>query len=281
MIELKHVSKRYGRKKALDDVCLSIPQGEIVGLVGPNGAGKTTLLQGLCGLKLEQGDISVLGLNPWKQREYLLEKVAFIPDVATLPNWMRIHQLETLYQDCYPKFDLEKLKAFVEKIALKPKQKISTLSKGLKTQLHLAFALSINTPLLILDEPTLGLDPLAREDFYQALLEGYDKNKQTIIISSHQIDEVERLLHRIIFINQGKIKLDEKAQFKIVEVTNQSETWESVKLSAPLYEFVGIEKTRFLFTQEAITEKLKNIGEIRSPKLTEIFQAFSQREKTA
>ncbi|MCB1595024.1 MAG: ATP-binding cassette domain-containing protein, partial [Xanthomonadales bacterium] len=188
------LSKNYGKFKALDNVNINIGKGKIVGLIGPNGAGKTTLLKSLLGLTSYDGDLQIMGLNPFKQRAQLMEDICFIADVAVLPDWIKVCELLDFVEQTHAKFSRSKAEAFLKKTKIGSKQKVKSMSKGMVVQLHLAIVMSIEAKLLVLDEPTLGLDIIYRKEFYDNLLNDYFDHERTIIITTHQVEEVEHIL---------------------------------------------------------------------------------------
>jgi len=211
LISINKLSKSYGNKNVVSNVDLTISAGQIVGLVGPNGAGKTTCLQAILGLTDFDGDIDVLGHHPRKDRVKMLNDVAYIADVAILPKWLKVSQALTYMQDVHQNFDIEKAKKFLQKTNISLSDKDKVLSKGMVTQLHLALILAIDAKVLILDEPTLGLDILTRRQFYSHLLEDFYSEDKCIIITTHQIEEIEHILTDVAFIQEGKIVLSESA----------------------------------------------------------------------
>ena len=225
LISIRKLSKSYGTKNVVSNVDLTINAGQIVGLVGPNGAGKTTCLQAILGLTDFDGDIDVLGHHPRKDRVEMLNDVAYIADVAILPKWLKVSQALTYMQDVHQNFDIEKAKMFLQKTNVSLSDKVKVLSKGMVTQLHLALILAIDAKVLILDEPTLGLDILTRRQFYSHLLEEFYSEDKCIIITTHQIEEIEHILTDVAFIQEGKIVLSESAEdirerFNLLSVTN-------------------------------------------------------------
>ena len=226
LISISDLNKSYGSKKVLSGVNLSLSAGQIVGLVGPNGAGKTTCLQSILGLTDFEGDISVLGHHPRKDRVKMLNDVAYISDVAILPKWLKVSQALSYMNDIHPNFDLEKAEEFLAKTNIVKSDKVKALSKGMVAQLHLALILAIDAKILILDEPTLGLDILTRRQFYTHLLEDFYTEDKCIVVTTHQIEEIEHILTDVAFIQQGKIVLaqstdDIKARFDLVAVTSE------------------------------------------------------------
>ncbi len=215
-VDVNNVSKHFGATTALDNVSFSIGPGEIVGLIGPNGAGKSTLLKAMMGLLKFSGGLSVFGRNPMANRAELLTKMSYIADVASLPGWMTVGELLKFMADVHPQFNIERSKTLLKDTPIQQSSKIEALSKGMKTRLHLSVILAINTDFLVLDEPTLGLDVLVRRDFQDRLVEDYFNQQRSILITTHQIDEIESILTRVLFIRDGAITLDiNKADLKI------------------------------------------------------------------
>lgn len=208
IIQANGICKTYGKKIALNHINLVIPAGRIVGLIGPNGAGKTTLLKGILGLATVEGDLRVMGMNPFSERVKLLEEVSFIADTAILPRWLKVREAVDYVAGVHPKFSREKAMDFLAKTKINLQSKIKDLSKGMVTQLHLALIMAIDSRLLVLDEPTLGLDIIYRKQFYESLLNDYYDAQKTIVITTHQIEEIEGILTDLIFINDGKILLE-------------------------------------------------------------------------
>src|SRR5271156_4309278 len=208
VIEARGLRKVFGATVALDGVDLRVEEGRILGLVGPNGAGKSTALNAILGLTQYQGELKVLGRDPWNERDELMRDVCFIADVAVMPRWMRVSQALEYVAGVHPRFDRAKAEGFLAKTDIRRASKIRELSKGMVTQLHLALILAIDAQLLVLDEPTLGLDLLYRREFYDTLLNDYFDKERTILLTTHQVEEVENLLTDVMFIDQGKLVLD-------------------------------------------------------------------------
>src|SRR3954469_4996676 len=226
VIEARRLRKVFGTTVALDDVNLCVEEGRILGLIGPNGAGKTTALNAMLGLTPYEGELRVLGRNPWAERDQLMRDVCFIADVAVLPRWMRVSQALAYVAGVHPRFDRAKAEALLAKTAIKHASKIRELSKGMVTQLHLALVMSIDARLLVLDEPTLGLDILFRKQFYDSLLNDYFDRSRTIVVTTHSVEEVQHVLTDLIFIDRGRIVLEctmEDYESRYVEVTVQPE----------------------------------------------------------
>jgi ABC-2 type transport system ATP-binding protein len=275
IVKATHLSKNYRQFNALSDINLAIEPGKIVGLIGPNGAGKTTLLRCLLGLNNYSGELSVVGKFPKQQRASLLEDVAFIADTAVLPRWMTPHQIVDYMQGVHPKFDPDKANAFIRATNINPQKKIYTLSKGMITQLHLALVMAIDAKLLVLDEPTLGLDILYRNTFYEQLLNDYFDNDRTIIISTHQVEEIEPLLTDLLFINLGKITLDismDQVASRYVKLNVATPLLEQARALHPINERAQLGGTVMLFEDQS-HDVLKSLGTLRTPSVAELFIA--------
>ncbi|MDB6096645.1 MAG: transporter ATP-binding protein [Francisellaceae bacterium] len=280
LIQAKNLSKSYGNKHILNNFSFEVQRGQVIGLIGANGAGKTTLLQSLTGLISIDGELEVLGFNPWRDRTRVLEHCSFIPDVMVLPNQYTVSELIELYKALYKSFNLSKTEGLLNKSGITRNQEVKTLSKGLKAQLHIALMVSIDASLLILDEPTLGLDIFAKERFYKTLIEDFLDDNRTIIISSHQIDELEPLLTQVMYIKDTKLVLNSSIaelqnNFVLLKVPPKEILIQEIRTYKPIYEFKGIEKYRFIFRQsEGLSELLKKYGDITIPSLTDIFTAL-------
>jgi ABC-2 type transport system ATP-binding protein len=274
-IDAKNVSKKYGSTKVLSDINLKISSGEIVGLIGPNGAGKSTLLKAIMGLIKYSGDLSIFDQNPFKNRTKLLENMSYIADVASLPNWMKVSEILQFVEETHPKFDINQANRLLKDTPIQNNQKIGALSKGMKTRLHLSIILAINTELLVLDEPTLGLDVLVRREFQDHLVKDYYNKQRSILITTHQIDEVESILTRVIFIKEGLINLD----FKIADlkarysklVTNKTIAFAG-DMPQPIYQRNLPEHTELIF-EGADVKELAQYGEVSTPSLEDLFVA--------
>jgi ABC-2 type transport system ATP-binding protein len=280
MISISGLHKSYKNKQVLNDVNLTLSAGQILGLVGPNGAGKTTCLQALLGLTTYDGDIDVLGYNPSKSREKMLVDVAYIADVAVLPKWIQVDQAVTYMQGVHPNFNRQKAEAFLAKTNIPATAKVKTLSKGMVTQLHLALVLAVDAKILILDEPTLGLDILTRRQFYAHLLEDFYDEDKCIIVTTHQIEEIEHILTNAAFIRDGRIVLDQsvddiRIRFKLVAVDN--EHLEQAKTHNPLYTNSMMGITSMLF-DNVDPEILATLGKVSSPSLADIFVGMMTQE---
>jgi len=269
------LSKRYKNSVALDNVSFQIPAGRIVGLIGPNGAGKTTALKAILGLTDFSGQLNVLGLDPRKQRDKLMEQVCFIADVAVLPRWLRVSEAVDFVANVHPRFDRAKCEAFLARTKLTPGMRVRQMSKGMIVQLHLALVMAIDARLLILDEPTLGLDILYRKQFYQNLLEDYFDENKTIIVTTHQVEEVEHILTDLMFIRDGKIVLDADMDAigeRFIEVMVNGDRAEAARAMKPLDERQVFGKNIFLF-DGVERSTLEAMGEVRRPSVSDLFVA--------
>ncbi|MGH1540043.1 MAG: ABC transporter ATP-binding protein [Arenicella sp.] len=274
-IDVQNLSKKYGNKTVLSDINLRIGQGEIVGLIGPNGAGKSTLLKAIMGLIKYSGTLSIFDQDPFKNRTKLLENMSYIADVASLPGWMKVDDILEFVAQTHSKFDIDRAKTLLKDTPIALKQKIDTLSKGMKTRLHLAIILGINTDLLVLDEPTLGLDVLVRREFQDYLVKEYYNRQRSILITTHQIDEVESILTRVIFIKEGRITMDFKtADLKTRYsklITKQNIVFANDTLK-PIYQRNLPEHAELIFEDADINE-LKQYGDVVTPSLEDLFVA--------
>ncbi len=280
LISISNLNKSYGSKKVLSGVNLSLTAGQIIGLVGPNGAGKTTCLQAILGLTDFDGDISVLGHHPRKDRVNMLNDVAYISDVAILPKWLKVSQALSYMNDIHPNFDLDKAEEFLAKTNIAHNDKVKTLSKGMVAQLHLALILAIDAKVLILDEPTLGLDILTRRQFYTHLLEDFYTEEKCIVVTTHQIEEIEHILTDVAFIQQGKIVLaqsteDIKSRFNLVAVTNE-QVPQADELQ-PLFKNSMMGLTTMLFDNQD-KEILQGLGNVTVPSLADVFVGIMNKE---
>ena len=275
VIEARGLTKRYKSTVAVDNIDLHIPSGRIVGLIGPNGAGKTTALKAILGLANYEGELSVLGKNPSKDRAALMEDVCFIADVAVLPRWIRVWQLIELTEKIHPRFSREKCLEYLASTKVTQDHKVKQLSKGMVVQLHLAIVMAIDVKLLVLDEPTLGLDILFRKQFYTNLLNDYFDEERTIIITTHQVEEIEHILSDLIFIQDGRIALDcsmEKVQESYVELVVPPDNAVAAREMKPLYERELFGRHIFLY-ENANRQQLKELGELHTPSVADLFVA--------
>jgi ABC-2 type transport system ATP-binding protein len=280
LLSVSGLTKSYKDTTVVNDVTLSISAGQILGLVGPNGAGKTTCLQAILGLTSFNGSVDVLGFNPKTQREAMLNEVAYIADVAVLPKWLKVEQALTYMAGVHPNFNLKKAEEFLAKTNISRQSKIKTLSKGMVTQVHLALILAIDAKVLILDEPTLGLDILTRRQFYKHLLEDFYNEDKCIIVTTHQIEEIEHILTDVAFIQAGKIVLADstdnvKERFKLVSVSQ--ENVEQAKTLEPLFSSTLMGLTSMLFADKP-TEELQALGKVNCPSLADIFVGVMTKE---
>ena len=276
VISARGLRKIYKNANALDDTTFSIDAGRIIGLIGPNGAGKTTALKAILGLIPFEGDLQVLGKDPRTQRDELMNEVCFIADVAVLPRWIRVGQAIEFVAGVHPRFDRAKCERFLANTQLKPKMRVRELSKGMIVQLHLALVMAIDARLLVLDEPTLGLDILYRKQFYQRLLEDYFDEQKTILITTHQVEEVEHILTDVMFIQAGKIVLSapmEAVGERYVEVLVEPNHLEAARAMHPIDErALPFGKTVMLFDGVPKVQ-LGAFGETRTPGLADLFVA--------
>jgi ABC-2 type transport system ATP-binding protein len=278
LIVARGLGKSFGATRALNDVSFSVKPGRIVGLIGPNGAGKTTALKALLGLTRFEGELSVLGLDPYRQRHRLMQDVCFIADVAVLPRWIRVRQLIDFVAATHPKFRREVCEHFLARSDIKRGSRVKELSKGMVTQLHLALVMAIDARLLVLDEPTLGLDILMRKQFYETLLNEYFDEQRTILVTTHQVEEVEHILTDLLFIDRGRIVLDaamDEIQEKYAQVAVRPEHVAAARTHKPLAERQGLGRTHMLF-RGADRADLERLGEVGVPSVADLFVAVIQ-----
>jgi ABC-2 type transport system ATP-binding protein len=273
IVSARGLTKRYGRTLAVDHIDLEIPPGRIVGLIGPNGAGKTSALKAILGLATYDGELSVLGKDPARQRAALMEDVCFIADVAVLPRWIRVHQLIEITERLHPGFSRARCMDYLSRTKVTPEQKVKQLSKGMVAQLHLALVMAIDAKLLVLDEPTLGLDIIYRKDFYTHLLTDYFDEDRTILITTHQVEEVEHILTDLIFIQEGRIALEatmDEVQERYTEVMVRPEMAEQARALKPLYERELFGRHIFLYDNVG-RDRLRELGELHTPSVADLF----------
>jgi ABC-2 type transport system ATP-binding protein len=278
LITARKLGKSFGSTRALDDVNFRVEAGRIVGLIGPNGAGKTTALKALLGLTRFEGELSVLGLDPYRQRHQLMQDVCFIADVAVLPRWIRVAQLIDFVAATHPRFRREVCEHFLGRSDIKRSSRVKELSKGMVTQLHLALVMAIDAKLLVLDEPTLGLDILMRKQFYETLLNEYFDEQRTILVTTHQVEEVEHILTDLLFIDRGRIVLDaamDEVQEKYAQVAVRPEHVAAARVLGPLSERQGLGRTHMLF-RGATRGDLERLGEVGVPSVADLFVATIQ-----
>jgi len=275
LVSARNVSKTFGNLRAVDDASFEIEKGRIMGLIGPNGAGKTTLLKAVLGLTDCEGSLSVLGLDPFRQRRELMQNICFIADVAVLPRWIKVYQLLDFMDSVHPNFSRKRAEGLLKGTDIQRQSKVRELSKGMVTQLHLSIIMSIDAKLLVLDEPTLGLDIIFRKEFYGNLLNDYFDEERTIIITTHQVEEIENLLTDVMFINHGKIVLDDTMDAipdTYVELLATAENAAKASQFKPIYE-------REVFGKKVLTfegvdrASLEGLGEVRTPDVADLFVA--------
>jgi len=275
LVEARNVSKTFGDLRAVDDVSFSIEKGRIVGLIGPNGAGKTTLLKALLGLTDCNGELSVLGLDPFRQRKQLMRNISFIADVAVLPRWLRVRQLLDFVEQVHPGFSRNRAEKLLAETRIPRKARIRELSKGMVTQLHLSIITAVDAKLLVLDEPTLGLDIIFRKEFYRNLLNDYFDEERTILITTHQVEEIENLLTDVMFIDDGKLVLDasmESLPERYVELLTSGEAVERARRMKPIFERDVFGKKVLTF-EDVSRSELRDLGELRTPDIADLFVA--------
>jgi len=275
-IEAHNLRKQYRTTVALDGIDLRVEEGRILGLIGPNGAGKTTALNAILGLTSYDGSLRVLGRDPWTQRDNLMRDVCFIADVAVLPRWMRVTQALDFVEGVHPRFDRAKAEAFLARTSIQPHSKVKQLSKGMVTQLHLALIMAIDARLLVLDEPTLGLDILYRKQFYDSLLNDYFDHTRTILITTHQVDEIQNILTDVMFIDRGRIVFNssmDNFESRYAEVSVNPDKLPEARALKPLNERPGFGRSILLF--EGIDrDRLTTLGEVRTPSIADLFVAI-------
>ena len=280
VIEARRLRKVFGTTVALDGVNLCVEEGRILGLIGPNGAGKTTALNAMLGLTRYEGELRVLGRNPWAERDQLMCDVCFIADVAVLPRWMRVSKALAYVAGVHPRFDRAKAEALLAKTTIKHASKIRELSKGMVTQLHLALVMSIDARLLVLDEPTLGLDILFRKQFYDSLLNDYFDRSRTIIVSTHQVDELQHILTDLMFIDRGRIVLScsmEEFESRYMELSVKPDQVATARALKPMYERQVFGRNILLFdcgsNKTIDRQQLATLGEVHTPSIADLFVA--------
>jgi len=276
VVEARNLRKTYRNTVALDGVDLTIGEGRIVGLLGPNGAGKSTALQAILGLVSHEGELRVLGRDPWRQRGELMDEVCFIADVAVLPRWMRVRQALDYMAGVHPRFDRARAEGFLARTTIGRDSLVRELSKGMVTQLHLALVMAIDARLLVLDEPTLGLDLLYRKSFFDALLSDYVDHSRTIILSTHDIHEIQHVLTDVIFLDRGRVALGatmEEIEARFVEVLTVEDRLVAARALKPVSERRMFGRTSLLF-DGVERELLAPLGDLRTPSLADLFVAL-------
>ena len=280
-VKAQGIIKNYDNNRALDGINLEVRSGQVLGLIGPNGAGKSTLLQSVLGLLNTEGDLEVLGLDPRKDRHKLLQKVCSITDVAVLPKWMTVKQVLQYVDGVHPRFNLEKANSIIARTNIRTDSKIKTLSRGLIVQLHLSIVMAIDAELLVLDEPTLGLDLVYRKDFYSQLIEDYYDGNKTILISTHQVEEIEGVLSDAIFMNQGRVVMKDSIDSineRFLELRPNKESSERAKSLNPMHIRTELGREVLLFEGTHI-DKLIALGDVRPPFIADLFMAIMDKTK--
>ena len=276
VVEARDLRKTYGRTPALNGIDLTIGEGRIVGLLGPNGAGKSTALQAILGLVSHEGELRVLGRDPWRQRGELMHEVCFIADVAVLPRWMRVRQALDYMAGVHPRFDRARAEGFLDRTTIRRDSLVRELSKGMVTQLHLALVMAIDARLLVLDEPTLGLDLLYRKSFFYALLSDYVDHSRTIILSTHDVHEIQHVLTDVVFLDRGRVALGatmEEIEARFVEVLAVEDRLAAARALKPVYERRMFGRTSLLF-DGVDRDALTPLGDLRTPSLADLFIAL-------
>jgi len=279
-IEARGLRKTYGSTIALDGIDLRVEEGRVLGLIGPNGAGKSTALNAILGLTPYQGELEVLGRDPWTEREQITRDVSFIADVAVLPRWIRVSQVIDYVAGVHPRFDRAKALRFLDKTTIKRTSKVRELSKGMVAQLHLALVMAIDAKLLVLDEPTLGLDILYRKQFYDTLLNDYFDRSRTIVVTTHQVEEIQDVLTDFMFLHRGRIVLDcsmEDFESRYTEVMVRSENLAAARALRPIHERQVFGRSILLFDR-IDRDQLAALGEVRTPSIADLFVAVIGNE---
>jgi ABC-2 type transport system ATP-binding protein len=282
VIEARGLTKSFGSTHALDNAAFKVDEGRIVGLIGPNGAGKTTALKAILGLTRYHGELSVLGLNPYTQRHQLMQQVCFIADVAVLPRWIKVQQAVDFVAGTHPRFRRDRCDEFLSRTNIKRTSRVKELSKGMITQLHLALVMAIDARLLVLDEPTLGLDILMRKKFYETLLNEYFDEQRTILVTTHQVEEVEHILTDLLFIDNGRIVLDasmDAVQEDYAQLSVRPDHADAARRLGPIAERTGLGRTHMLFKGVARGE-LEALGEVGVPSVADLFVAVMQGDRS-
>ena len=282
-IEARGLRKVFGTTVALDGIDLRVEEGRILGMIGPNGAGKTTALDAILGLIPYDGELRVLGRDPWTERDQLMRDVCFIADVAVLPRWMRVSQALDYMAGVHPRFDRKKAEGFLAKTTIKSGSKIRELSKGMVTQLHLALVMAIDARLLVLDEPTLGLDILYRKQFYDSLLNDYFDRQRTVVVTTHSVEELEHVLTDLMFIDRGRIVLSctmEEFEGRYSEVVVKPEQVGAARALHPMHERQLLGRSILLFEGQN-RQQLSALGEVRTPSIADLFVAVMGNHSSA
>jgi len=279
-IEARGLRKAFGTTIALDGIDLRVEEGRILGLIGPNGAGKTTALNAIVGLTPYDGTVNVLGHDPWRERDQLMRDVCFIADVAVLPRWIRVSQMIEYVADVHPRFDRTKAEEFLSKTTIKRGSKVRELSKGMVTQLHLALVMAMGAKLLVLDEPTLGLDILYRKQFYDSLLNDYFDGSRTIVVATHEVEEIQHVLTDLMFIDRGRIVVGcsmEELEERYFEVLVHPEQVAAARALKPIHERQVFGRSILLF-ERVERQQLAALGDVRTPSIADLFVAVMNRQ---
>ncbi len=279
LIEAKDFSLRYGKKTAVDQLSFSIPKGRVVGLLGHNGAGKTSLMKAMVGLKSGEGQLRVLGLDPVNQRETLLQSMSYIPDVAVLPRWARVDELITLMSGLQPRFSAERARVLLKRTSVAPRDKVKSLSKGMVTQLHLALIAAIDSRLMILDEPTLGLDVMSRKGFYEMLIDEWCDGERSVVISTHQVEEIETLLSDVMMLDEGKLVLNislEEMDSRFIALSHDPAANDAVAAAHPLLRYRQQGRPVAIF-DGALPPAVAELGQRLRPSLVDLFMALTRK----
>jgi ABC-2 type transport system ATP-binding protein len=274
-IEARGLRKAFGTKIALDGIDLQVQEGRILGLIGPNGAGKTTALNAMLGLIPYEGQLQVLGHDPWNERDALMRDVCFMADVAVLPRWMQVSQALEYMTGVHPRFSRAKAEGFLAKTDIRHTSKVRELSKGMVVQLHLALVMALDVKLLVLDEPTLGLDILYRKQFYDSLLNDYFDNTRTIVVTTHQVDEIQDVLTDLMFIHRGRIVLNtgmDELETRYAEVKVAPDQVEAARTLKPLHERQLLGRSIMVFAGTD-RKQLASLGDVRTPSIADLFVA--------
>lgn len=275
LIEARGLRKVYGESVALDGVNLRVEEGRILGLVGPNGAGKTTALHALLGLTPYEGELKVLGRDPWRERDRLMHEVSFVTDVAVLPRWLRVSQALDYVEGVHPRFDRAKAEDFLARTTIRRGSPVGALSKGMVAQLHLALVMAVDARLLVLDEPTLGLEILFRKEFYDTLLNDYYDRSRTIVVTTHQVEEVQAILTDLVFMDRGRVVLDcsmEEFESRYLEVMVRPEQLAAARALGPIHERQVLGRGILLFAG-VDRRQLAALGDVRTPSIADLFVA--------
>ena len=281
IIKAESIKKNYDASYALDGIDIEVLSGQILGLIGPNGAGKSTFLQSILGLIKTEGNLEVLGMDPRRDRHQLLKEVCSITDVAVLPKWMTVDQVLQYVDGVHPKFDLKKCLSILSKTDIKRSSKIKSLSRGLVVQLHLSIVMAIDAKLLVLDEPTLGLDLIYRKEFYSQLIEDYYDGDRTILISTHQVEEIEGVLSDALFMNQGRVVMYDSIESinkKFLELRPNNDSIEKGRSLQPIHQRIELGREVLLF-EDIDEKKLSELGEVRPPFIADLFMAIMDKTK--